>query len=443
MTDRDPSEDGTVTSDEHGAPRGSRVPRAADTHLAGLASFSSLAPEILGEIESSMVERRFETGSALMRQGDDGDCLVVVQEGEVEVAVTFEGERHVLKRAGRGEVFGEMALLTREPRTASVIALTPVRVLALSVEDFLRLAKAEPALAEVLSRLTAQRLGEGIHDALSGKVFHGYRIRRRLGRGGMAVVYEAEDTTTGRRVAFKMMSHRLVFREVSRQRFQQEADIIESFDHENIARMFGRFEAFHTFFIVMEYCDGSPLDRILAGRGTIGAPDARRILGQVAAALTYAHARRVVHRDIKPSNVMVNRDGIVKLMDFGVALPLPAAKGGGGGSILGTLPYMAPEQLAGEPCGVAADVYGLGGLAWEMLTGKPLFTARDYTSLHEAHTAWDVPDIAAIAPGIGDELRNFLAGSLVRDPDARHADLREVASWAGRPNYDELTAAQS
>ncbi len=437
MTDRNPSEDRTVTSDEHGAPGGPRVPRAADTHLAGLASFAGLGADVLKDIEASMVERRFDAGSALMRQGDDGDCLMVVQEGEVEVAVTFEGERHVLKRAGRGEVFGEMALLTREPRTASVIATSPVRVLALPVEDFLRLAEAEPALAEVLSRLTAQRLGEGIHDALSGKVFHGYRIRRRLGRGGMAVVYEGEDTLTGRRVAFKMMSHRLVFRDVSRRRFQQEADLIESFDHENIARMFGRFEAFRTFFIVMEYCDGEPLDRILAGGRTVGVPDTRRIVGQVAAALTYAHARRVVHRDVKPSNVMVNRDGVVKLMDFGVALPLPGDKGGGG-AILGTLPYMAPEQLVGEPCGVAADVYGLGGLAWEMLTGLPLFQARDYSSLHEAHEAWNVPDIAAIVPGVDGGLRRFLAGALVRDPDARHVDLAELATWAGRVNFEDL-----
>ncbi len=440
MTDRDPSEDHTVTSDERGAPTGPRVPRAADTHLAGLASFAGLGPEIMKEIESSMVERRFDAGSALMCQGDDGDCLVVVQEGEVEVAVTFERERHVLKRAGRGEVFGEMALLTREPRTASVVALTPVRVLSLPVEDFLRLAEAEPALAEVLSRLTAQRLGEGIHDALSGKIFHGYRIRRRLGRGGMSVVYEGEDTATGRSVAIKMMSHRLVSREVSRRRFQQEADIIESFDHENIARMYGRFEAFRTFFIVLEHCDGSPLDRILADRVRLSVADARRILGQVAAALAYAHARRVVHRDVKPSNVMVNRDGVVKLMDFGVALPLPEDKGGGGGSILGTLPYMAPEQLAGEPCGVATDVYGLGGLAWEMLTGRPVFPARDYASLHDAHAAWEIPDIGSLVPGVGQDLHGFLAGSLVRDPDARTVDLRDVASWAGRVRYDDLVS---
>jgi CRP-like cAMP-binding protein len=438
MTHRDPDDESTITGDAAASLRGGAA-RPSNERLRKLASFSGLGTDVLAALESSMVERTFDAGDALMRQGDDGDCLMVVQEGEVEVAVTVENERHVLKRAGGGEIFGEMALLTREPRTASVVALTPVRALVLPVEDFHRLARAEPALTEVLSRLTAQRLGGETHDALSGKVFHGYRIRGRLGRGGMAVVYEAEHVATGRRVAIKMMSHRLVFRESSRRRFQHEADIIESFDHENIARMVGRFEAFHTFFIVMEHCDGSSLDRVLAEGGPIDAPDVRRILGQLASALAYAHARRVVHLDIKPSNVMVNRDGIVKLMDFGVASPPSAAKEGTERTIVGTLPYMAPEQLAGEPCGVAADVYAVGGLAWEMLTGKRLFPGEDFVSLRNQHLAWSLPDIASALPGIAADLREFLLRSLAQDPDARTVNLREVASWAGRVNYGKLT----
>lgn len=441
MADRDSREKRTVTSEETSASREPRVPGPTDTPLGTLASFSGLTSELLVEIETSMTERRFDAGAYLMRQGDDGDCLMVVQEGQVEVSVAFEGERHVLKRAGRGEVYGEMSLLTREPRTASVVALSPVRALVLDVEDFHRLARREPALAEILSRLTAQRLGGGTHDALSGKIFHGHKIRRRLGRGGMAIVYEADDAATGRRVALKMMSHRLVYQESAKRRFQQEADLIESFDHRNIARMYGRFEAFHTFFIAMEFCDGDSLDRILAQRRRIEVPVVRRILGQLACALEYAHGRHVVHRDVTPSNVMVNRDGVVKLMDFGLALPLLAEGAAGSGTVVGTIPYMAPEQLADEPCGFAADVYGLGGLAWEMLTGKTLFRARDFPTLRREHDAWEIPDAGSLVPGIDDGLRTFLAGSLVRDPAGRSTSLHEVASWADRVNFRDLTAS--
>src|SRR5262245_45801265 len=106
---------------------------AFESRLGVLASFSELDPGFLQHVESTMSERRFDAGAPLMRQGDDGDCLIVVQEGDVEVSVAHGQERHVLKRAGAGEVFGEMALLTREPRTATVVALTPVRALVLEV----------------------------------------------------------------------------------------------------------------------------------------------------------------------------------------------------------------------------------------------------------------------------------------------------------------------
>ena len=342
--------------------------------LGNLASFSELSTKVLGEIEDSMRPREFKAGEFLIRQGEEADCLLVVRDGEVEVSVeAHAGHRHVLKRGGAGEIFGEMALLTREPRTADVLATTDVVALILPVESFHRIARRAPGLAEVLSRLTARRLGRESFDALSGKIFHGYAIRRSLARGGMSVVYEAEDKKTGRRVALKMMSHGLVFDEGARIGFQREADLIEKLDHPNIARMFGRFEAFHTFFIVMEYCDGRSLDQLLSERDSVAVEDVRRIVGQLAQALRYAHEHEIVHRDIKPSNVMVNRDGSVKLMDFGVARTLTDTGDDVWGPVTGSPPYLAPEQLAGRPFGKQADLYGLAGLAWEMLAGAPLF----------------------------------------------------------------------
>jgi CRP-like cAMP-binding protein len=440
MTDHEPTDDRTVTSSEAEGSRSRRLRRAKHTRLGTLASFSELGSQALRDIESAMMERGFDTGEALMQQGDEGDCLMVIQEGRVEVSVAFEREHHVLKQAGRGEVFGEMALLTREPRTASVVALTPVRALVLPVDEFHRLARREPALAEVLSRLTAHRLGRDLHDALSGKAFHGYTIRRRLGRGGMAVVYEAVEEATGRHVALKMMSHRFAFHDRAKMRFQQEADLIESFDHRNIARMYGRFDAFHTFFIVMEFCDGSSLDDILERRGPLSPTETRRILGQLASALDYAHGRKVVHRDIKPSNVMVNRDGVVKLMDFGLARPLLRGVGESRDSLAGTPPFMAPEQLADEPFGVEADLYALAGLTWVMLTGRTLFRARDFESLRKQHRAWRVPNLDSALPGLDVGLRDFLATCLVQDPKARSADLGALASWAAPVDYESLLA---
>jgi serine/threonine-protein kinase len=428
--------DRTRTSSEAAEPSGARRERVS--RLGALASFSELSNRLLRRLGSRMVERRYEAGAPLMRQGDRGDCLLVIQHGEVEVAVAHDGERHVLKRAGAGEVFGEMALLTHEPRTADVVALTPVRALVLSVEDFDALLPRYPELAEVLSRLTARRLGRETHDALSGKQFHGYAIRRRLGRGGMAVVYEAVETATGRRVALKMMSHRLVFHEVARERFQQEADLIESFEHPNIARMYGRFEAFRTYFMIIEHCDGVSLDHILARRPRLDASLVRPIVGQLAGALQYAHGRRIVHRDIKPSNVMIDRQGVVKLMDFGLARVLPEASESTYGAIAGSPPYMAPEQLTEGPIGTWTDRYGLAGLAWRMLAGSSLFRPTDFDELREAHEAWQVPSVDDALPDLAADLRSFLEACLVRDPARREADLGSIARWAAPVPFDAI-----
>ena len=181
---------------------------------------------------------------------------MVIADGEVEVSVEERGSVHVLKRAHTGEVLGEMALLTNEPRSATVVAVGPVRAWVLPADRFNELAAGHPKISLLLTLLLSSRLGRAQHDALTGKIFHGYRIRRRLGRGGMSVVYEADDADSGRRVALKMMSHRLLFDPKAHERFQLEADIVQSFDHINIAKTYGRFEAFRTSFIVMEYCEG-------------------------------------------------------------------------------------------------------------------------------------------------------------------------------------------
>src|SRR5690606_14782212 len=127
----------------------------------------------------------------------------------------------------------------------------------------------------------ATRLGGMVRDVLAGKTLEGYRFERQLGQGGMSVVYQATEAASNRSVALKMMSHRLVYDTIALQRFQREAGLIEQLQHENIVQMLGRFRAFHTYFIVMEYCDGQSLDAVLRNRRGLKEPEIRKILGQV------------------------------------------------------------------------------------------------------------------------------------------------------------------
>jgi hypothetical protein len=401
-----------------------------------LRPFESLNDEILAIILRNMSERQFRPGEMLIRQGDPGTSLMVVADGEVEVFVEAAGSRHVLKRAGGGEVLGEMALLTKEPRMASVVALTPVRAQIMGADRFDELAVSEPRISALLTLLLASRLGGGAHDAMTGNTIHGHRIRRCVGLGGMSVVYEADDPD-GRRVALKMMSHRLLYDPVAREHFHHEADIVESFDHPNIARLYGRFEAFRTAFLVMEFCEGISIQTAMKSDEPLPEPVTRAIVGQAAHAIRHAHAAGIVHRDIKPANIMVTRDGTVKLIDFGLAGELD--KEALTPAFFGTPHYMAPEQMAGRAVGKAIDLFALGHVAFEMLTGKPLFHGENFPKLREEVIRCELPDLLNGFPSISPEFRRVLHDLLRRDPAERRLDMDVVGGWAAPVRHDRFS----
>ncbi|MGH9867042.1 MAG: protein kinase domain-containing protein [Candidatus Polarisedimenticolia bacterium] len=389
--------------------------------------FESLNEEILSLILRNMTEQRFQPGDRLITQGEPGTSLLVVTEGEVDVSVEAGGRHHLLKHASAGEILGEMALLTKEPRMASVTAMTPVAAKVMTAERFDELAAQHPRISTLLTLLLATRLGGTLkHDAMTGSTMHGYRIRRCVGTGGMSVVYEAEESG-GRHVALKMMSHRLLYDRAAREHFQREADIVESFDHPNIAKLYGRFEAFRTSFLVMELCEGVSIHTAMASEEPLPETVVRRILGQAASAIAHAHDAGIVHRDIKPANIMVTRDGTVKLIDFGLASELD--KESLSPAFFGTPHYMAPEQMACGAIGKPIDLFAMGHVTFEMLTGRTLFEGENFLQLRENVIKCELPDLMNY-PGISPEMRSVLHGLLRRDAHERRLDFDLVRSWA-------------
>jgi serine/threonine protein kinase len=237
----------------------------------------------------------------------------------------------------------------------------------------------------------------------------------------MAIVYQARHLDTGLPVALKMMSHRLVYDLNALKLFQREARIIERFNHPNIVRMIGRFKAFRSFFIVMEFCDGTPLDKVIRRDGPLKAERFCQIFRQLCDAVAYAHERNVVHRDIKPSNVLLTADGTVKLMDFGLANPLDTDSSEPRGIIAGTPRYMAPEQLRGLDVDTRADLFSLGCTAWKLLTGKDLIGHRSLAGIQKCHNTWSVPAFE----NVPEQVATFLQTCLAFAPEDRTVDLRK------------------
>lgn len=397
-----------------------------DSLLGRCRPFSLLPPALVERIEARMQTVKFRPGEYLIRQGENGDGLFVINHGKVEVRSTdASGLTRVLAHSGSGEILGEMALITDEQRMADVVATTDVEVQFLPQLVFDELASCYPVIGQVLTQLLADRLGGSGHDALAGKTLDEYSIQYRLGRGGMAIVYKAEHVETGEQVALKMMSHRLVYDASALELFQREASIIERFHHPNIVQMKGRFKAFRSFFIVMEFCPGVALDEVVHDQGHIRPDPFRSIIGQIASALKYAHQQGIVHRDIKPSNIMLTPDGRVKLMDFGLAKPVSGEASRSRRLIAGTPRYMAPEQFLGRTVDTRADLFALGITAYKLLTGKNLIRPRTLSGIERQHATWQVPDLSEFPQDIADVVSRCLQGN----PEDRVVDLDRIAAW--------------
>jgi eukaryotic-like serine/threonine-protein kinase len=203
-----------------------------------------------------------------------------------------------------------------------------------------------------------------------------YEIERPLGHGAMAVVDLARDEELGRNVALKRLAENLARDPDLRERFLREGRLAARLGHPNIVRVYDVGEADGRPYIAMEHVDGETLADLLARRGKLSAAETEDLGAQAARALVAAHAAGLVHRDVKPQNLLLRRDGVLKLGDFGIAVGLEGTRLTMAGTVLGTAAYLAPEQARGEHVTAAADVYALGLVLVEMLTGRPDRSAR-------------------------------------------------------------------
>jgi serine/threonine protein kinase len=254
-----------------------------------------------------------------------------------------------------------------------------------------------------------------------------YRVERALGDGAMAKVVLARDTELDRLVALKLLEKRYTGDDEFRARFTREARLAAALSHPNVVTIFDAGEADGTPYIVMEYVEGESLDERLGRERRLSPDQVRALAIQVCAGLEHAHSHGLVHRDLKPSNLIVRSDGTVKIADFGIARGQHGTELTETGTILGTAAYLAPEQAEGHPVTPRTDLYGLGVVLYELLTGARPWQIASLADLGRRRTE-PLPPLPAETPS---SLRQAIERCLAPDPDDRPASAAEVAELLG------------
>jgi eukaryotic-like serine/threonine-protein kinase len=261
-----------------------------------------------------------------------------------------------------------------------------------------------------------------IGTVLSGR----YRLEAKIGSGGMSTVYLARDTTLDRPVAVKVMHREMSEQADQLERFRQEARAVAKISHPNVVAVIDAGEDGGYPYIVFEYVEGETLKARINRVGALDTQEALAYTIEIARGLTVAHARKMVHRDIKPQNVLIDAEGRAKLTDFGISRQLEKDGLTATGRVLGTTDYVAPEQAMGRGADQRSDIYSLGVVLFEMLTGHVPFQADSQVGVAMKHVNEELPDVQADRPEISAATALVVERATTKDPTKRYADIGEM-----------------
>jgi serine/threonine protein kinase len=382
--------------------------------------FDAITREAACPVLSAMTPMHVARGERFISQGDQGDNLYIIQDGTCAVSVEKNQENYLVARLNGGDIVGEIALLTGGPRTANVDAETDMTLWCLTKSQFDSFCTEYPDLKDYIVELATTRLST---EKLTAERSIGkYMVNEIIDRGGWSIVYKGVHTSLNMPVAIKMLKHTMAMDPHFASKFRNEARTIARLNHENIVRVYDIEELYGTVFIIMEYLEGVSLENLLHRTARLPLSVVLDILLQVCSGLNYAHEQGFVHRDIKPGNIFIQPQGRAKILDFGLA----CCPGTIDFCLPGTVYYMSPEQIEGESVDERTDIYSLGIVAYEMITGQRPYLEDDLAKLMDLHVQEDIPDPRVLVPDLPEPLHYFIKRATQRNPAARFKTVWEI-----------------
>lgn len=258
------------------------------------------------------------------------------------------------------------------------------------------------------------------------KINDRYEIIRSIGEGGMANVYLGYDTILDRNVAIKVLRGDLSNDEKFVRRFQREALSASSLAHPNIVEMYDVGEDDGTYYIVMEYVEGKTLKQLIKKRGTLTLSETIDIMSQLTDGMAHAHDSYIIHRDLKPQNIMIKDDGQIKITDFGIAMALNATQLTQTNSVMGSVHYLPPEQASGKGCTIKSDIYSMGIIFYELLSGSLPFRGENAVEIALKHMREPLPSLREENPAIPQSIENIIKRATAKNPKNRYETAREM-----------------
>ncbi len=382
-----------------------------------------------GETKNSFLNqltcKYVKAGERFITQGEKGDAAYIIHSGTCLAVVEKNGEQFPVSHHGTGDIVGAQSLLTGETRRTHAEAETDMKLWVLNKIQFDIVSKNEPELVTLLTELVASQFDS--RRPVARRVIGNYVATDIIGSGGSSIVYKGVHKDLNLPVAIKMMRHNLAINPDFLDSFLREAKIIAGLNHENIVRIYDIEKLYRTVFIIAEYIEGISLKNLLYTKGTISPRMAADFLFQACSGLSYAHKQGIIHRDINPGNIFLLDGNQLKILDFGLACP-PGTKDL---ELFGTLFYMAPEQIKGKLLDQRTDIYALGIIAYEMLTGRRPFSEDNIKALLKIRCTQEIPDPTQFAPDLPEPLHKFIIKACRLDPDKRYHNVVQALEELG------------